>query len=451
MTTWAYPSQKLGAEDIPMALDLLKKSRWLTLASLLALSSTTAVGCAAEPGDGEEGLDDGTGSSTDDITQVSHTKVKRQSIGNCWLYATASWLEALNKAATGEEKNTSESWHTYWHWYEQLANGGARDEISTGGSYATAADLIARYGLMMEGDFIPGEAEAEMSNRQSSALNAVNASLKTGGLKDAVARRDRRAIRAELDRAWGLDEGMIKRINNVFGEGVTRTLDRSSYAAGRAASNKIIRSKDFPVELKDPQTGQKVRANLADAVGTSGGGWWAPRSGKFAWNEVNYPYDQRGRREFWKRVQKALHDGAPVITSWKVDFNALSSSSVFSLEELQRRGPGRQGGHMTVMHDYQAEVPGVGLLKAGEQATAEQMQAALAEGTKIQFVRVKNSWGGIRPDRWNDAAIAGYHDLTMSYLNGPIKECSERDGQTDTTNCPREVTPLWDVVLPAGY
>jgi hypothetical protein len=124
---------------------------------------------------------------------------------------------------------------------------------------------------------------------------------------------------------------------------------------------------------------------------------------------------------------------------------------VFSFDELQRRGPGRQGGHMTVMHDYQAEVPGIGLLEAGKPATPEQMNAALGEGVKIQFVRVKNSWGGIRPDRWNESAIPGFHDLEMKYLNGPIKECAEKDGHTDTTNCTREVTPLWDVVLPAGY
>ncbi|MBS2018555.1 MAG: hypothetical protein JST00_37160 [Deltaproteobacteria bacterium] len=432
-----------------MALDLLKKTRWLTLASMFALASTASVGCAAEPASEEEATDDGTGSSTDDITQVNHSKVKRQSIGNCWLYATTSWLEALNKEATGVEKNTSESWLTYWHWYEQLANGAAREEISTGGSYGTAADLIVRYGIVMEGDFIPGEAEAEMSNRQSSALNAVNASLKSGPLKDLVARRDKKGIRAELDKAWGLDAEVVRRLNTVFGAGVTRTLDRSSYASGRAASNKIIRPKDFPAKLVDPQTKQKVNGTLADALGTSGGGWWASREGKFAWNELNYPSDTRGRREFWKRVQRALHDGQPVITSWKVDFNALNSSSVFSLEELSRRGPGRQGGHMTVMHDYQAEVPGLGLLKAGEAATPDQMQRALSDDTKIIFVRVKNSWGGIRPDRWNDAAIPGYHDLEMKYLNGPIKECPE--GVTDVNRCTTQVTPLWDVVLPAGY
>lgn len=433
-----------------MSVHLSKKFRWLALGSLLALSSTTAIGCAAntQRPSGDEELDDG--SSVDDITQVNHSKVKRQSIGNCWLYATTSWLEALNKEATGEEKNTSESWLTYWHWFEQLANGGVRNEISTGGSYATATDLVLRYGLMLEGDFIPGESDSEMSNRQSRALDTINAVLRNGGpLKDAVEKRDRAAIRAELDRAWGLDEAVIGRLNVVFGRSVTRTLDRSPYASGRAASNKVIRAQDFPTALKDPQAPGKVVGTLADAIGTVGA-WWGPRTGKFAWNEVNYPREAGERREFWKRVQRALHDGEPIIASWKVDFNALTSSAVFSLAELQRRGPGRQGGHMTVMHDYQATVPGFGLLKAGEAATPEQMEAALDDNTTIEFIRVKNSWGGIRPDRWSEASIPGYHDLELKYLDGPIKECDEASGPTPA-QCNGEVTPLWDVVLPAGY
>jgi hypothetical protein len=290
-----------------------------------------------------------------------------------------------------------------------------------------------------------------MSNRQSSALEKVNASLKSGALKDAVAQRDKLAIRKELNAAWQLDADVVARIDAVFGESVTQTLDRSADAAGRAAENKIFRAQDFPAQLKDPETGAKVNVSLQEAIGKSNGfaGW---REGKLAWNEVDYPTSPAARRPFWKRVQKALHDGQPVIMSWKVDFNALTSSSVFSFDELQRRGPGKQGGHMTVMHDYQAEVPGLGLLEAGKPATPEQMQQALADDTKIVFIRVKNSWGGIRPDRWSQAAVAGYHDLELKYLDGPIKECADgADGHTDTTNCTRSVVPLWDVVLPAGY
>ncbi len=424
-----------------MALDLVKRTRWLAILAMLA--GAAATGCVADSGRG-----DAEAVATDDITQVSHTKVKRQSIGNCWIYATSSWLEALDRAATGQEKDTSESWLTYWHWFEQLATGGTPTKISTGGTYGTAAALLSRYGVVLEGDFIAGDVEAEMSSRQSSALHAVEMWLESGPLKDAVARRDRRAIRAELDKAWELEPAVIARIDAVFGEGVTRTLDRSPETAALAAANRIVTPKTFPVQLLDPETKQKVNVTLADALGTPAG--FSRRAGKFAWNELDYPRDATARRAFWKRVQRALHDNQPVIASWKVDFNALDARAVFSMDELRRRGPGRQGGHMTVMHDYQADVPGVGRLMAGVPATPEQMSAALADGTVIQFVRVKNSWGGIRPDRWTDAAVPGYHDLDMFYLDGPIKECPEDHG-TDASLCTRDVTPLWDVVLPAGY
>jgi len=428
-----------------MSIDLLKLTRGLTIASMLALAGVATAGCSSEvPSDASS--DDGSGSSTDDITSVSQSAVKRQSIGNCWLYATTSWLEALNKAATNEELNTSESWLTYWHWYEQLANGRASGEISTGGSYGTAANLIARYGVTLEKDFIKTEAESEMSGRQSSALNAVNASLKSGALKDAVARRDKKAIRKELDAAWQLDAATTARINAVFGEAVDKTLDRAY--ARTAPGNGIIRAIDFPARMKDPQSGQFVKGTLADAIGT--GSSWS-RQGKFAFNSVDYPSDSVERRAFWKRVQKALHDEVPVMISWKVDFNALTSDSHFSFEQLQTRGPGRHGGHMTVAHDYQADVPGLGILKAGEPATKEQMEKALADSTKIVFLRVKNSWGGIRPDRWNEAAIPGYHDLDMKYLDGPIKECPGEDAPADPSVCTGTTVPLWDAVLPAGY
>lgn len=430
-----------------MAIDLLKLTRGLTIASMLALAGVATGACSSEiPSDTSS--DDGSGSSTDDITSVNQSAVKRQSIGNCWLYATTSWLEALNKAATNEELNTSESWLTYWHWYEQLANGRAGEEIETGGGWETAAGLIARYGITLEKDFINAEADSEMSSRQSSALNAANLSLKSGALKDAVARRDKKAIRKELDAAWQLDAATTARINAVFGEGVEKTLDRAYLAA--APGNGVIRAIDFPARLKDAQSGQFVKATLADAIGT-GASSWSPRQGKFAFNSVAYPSDVVARRGFWKRVQKALHDEVPVMISWKVDFNALTSDSHFSLEQLQSRGPGRHGGHMTVAHDYQADVPGIGILKAGEPATKEQMDKALSDDTKIIFLRVKNSWGGIRPDRWNQAAIPGYHDLDYSYLNGPIKDCPGEDAPADPSVCTGSVVPFGDAVLPPGY
>ena len=90
-------------------MDLLKKARWFSIASMLAVASGGAVGCAAETDPTVANSDDG--SSTDDITQVDQAAVKRQSIGNCWIYATSGWLEALNKdygssiIVSGETRN----------------------------------------------------------------------------------------------------------------------------------------------------------------------------------------------------------------------------------------------------------------------------------------------------------------------------------------------------------
>lgn len=427
-----------------MSLKLLEKTRWLALASMLALATGATAGCAADGAADESAPDEG--ASTDDITQVNHAKVKRQSIGNCWIYAMHSWAEALNKGATNEELNLSETYMTYWHWFEQITNGSVGEELSTGGSYTTAAGLIDRYGMIPEGTFIPSEADSEMSSTQSSALATINASLKSGDLKDPAVRRDRKKVRAALDKAFGLRPEMVESLNKVFGEGVTRTLDRSW--ASRKPSGGILRAKDIPARLKDPTTGQMGKGTLQDALGT---GSWYRRDGKMAWQEADYPSDAAGRRKFEQRVQKALNDGFPVIISWKVDFNALTSKAEFSLQELKSRGPGRQGGHMTVLHDYQADVPGLGLLKAGEQATPDQMTKALSDDTKIVFWRTKNSWGGIRPDRWSEAAIPGYHELMNDYMQGPIKECAEVNHTSDPNNCPRQVTPWWDAVLPAGY
>lgn len=423
--------------------DLLAKSRSLTLGALVAIGlGAGAIGCSADV-TGEEVEEEGV--SVDDITQTTDTKVKRQSIGNCWLYAVASWSEALNKRATGTDFDISESYWTYWHWFEQLANGRASGEISTGGSYGTAAGIIDRYGIMSEKDFIGEETEAEMSNRQSSALAAINESLKNGTLKDAAVRRDRAKVRAELDKAWRLSPAVIAKLDAVFTAGVTRTLDRSF--TNRQPGNSIVRARDFKVRIFNFATNRENSATLKDAIGN--GSW--TRTGEKAFHEENYPSSANGRRQFQIAVQQSLHAGVPIIVSWKVDFNALASNAVFSKEELDRRGPGRQGGHMTVVTDYQIKLVDGKLLKAGENVTDPNLlKSALEPNATLEFFRVKNSWGAIRPDRWNEAAKPGYHDLTTSYLNGPIKECAEKNGTSDVTNCPTSVTPWWDAVLPAG-
>ena len=429
-----------------MSFDLARPARSLAIVSLLALAAAGSAGCASAAPDAGEGTNpDGNGATTQPLTDVNHSSVKRQSIGNCWLYATASWVEALHKAGTGEELNTSESYWTYWHWFDQIANGGlwGASEIQTGGGYDVSSEIISRYGIIPEADFIPAEANAEMSGRQKSALDAINLSLKSGELSKPEVRSDRAKVRAELDKAWGLTPEMTAQLDTVFGKDVSKTLDKATASTGTS----IKRAVELEIQLMDPRTQKPVKATLADALGKRSSSW-GPRTGTLAWQTVSYPTTATERRNFQVRVQKAMHDSQPVILSWFVDFNALDPQGRFMAPPAT---PGRQGGHMVVVEDYEInDVPGFGTLKAGELETRpEALAAALDPRANISFIRVKNSWGAYRPDR--QFVVPGYHDLYMKYLNGPVQQCAvDANEVPDPTKC-HNTTPWQDATLPAGY
>ena len=416
-----------------MAFDLARSS---ILTALLALGAAAGCGGAGTHNGGDE--EDPIGASTDPITTVDQTGVKRQSIGNCWIYATASWAESLAKTATGAENNFSESYWTYWHWFEQIANGNVSDKISTGGTYGTAAEIINRYGLMSEAAFIPEEASAEMSDRQAAAEQAINASLASGPLSSASARADRGVVRSELDKAFALGTNAIAQLNRVFGKRVSRTLDRGAPTTG----TDIKRAKDIAIKQHNGRTNLDVEATLADAIGTRSG--WSGRSGPMAWNELSYPDDLAGRRHFQERFQRALADHLPVILSWYVDFNAMDGATF----RAPPATPGRQGGHMVVMDDYQINnVPGFGTLLAGvDETRPEALAAALDDSATIEFIRIKNSWGTYRHG-WT----TGYHDLYMAYMNGPIQECQVDENDNPIQGTCFDTTPLESVALPPGY
>ncbi len=412
------------------------KLRSFSLALLFSLSAASAMGCATEVDD------EATTNDENEIVNVPQTDVERQSIGNCWLYAHASWIESMNKSATGADFDVSQSYWTYWHWFDQIA-GGFSSEISTGGNWTTANNIIKKYGLMAEKDFIFADTLNEMSSRQATALDALNASLKSGALKDSAARRDKKKVRQEMDRAWGLSAEQSAMLDRVFGSTVTRTFASSASNAGTS----ILRAQDFDVSYS-PGPGQPlVRRKLTQAMNE--------------WRQVYYSgFDRRG---FLLRVQKALHAEQPVVITWFVDFNAMENGQnerrgSFNMTTLNQYGPGRQGGHMTVLEDYQAKLSDGTVLKAGvtldpnKPADKRLLDRALDPSTDVQFLRVKNSWGAARPDRAFAPGMPGYHDLYLDYLNGPVKRCTTNAaGETDTTNCPYDQTPLQNVVLPPGY
>ncbi len=406
--------------------------------------SRLALGCsvAALPACSTSELEDDVGSSESAITDVIHSTVERQSIGNCWLYAQASWVESMNLAATGDELDVSQTYWTYWHWFDQVTGFAPPTEIETGGFQFTANQIVLDRGLMHEGDFVPADTTTEMSARQQEALTRINEALAAGELTDVDGRR----VREIFDEAWGLSAGVRAQLDQAFGADGESTLHQGASLSG----TDIIDPADVPARFTARVSGQTTvrEETLIDAIDD--------------WRNARYPSTSSSRREFLRRVQRALHDRQPVVITWDVDFNALENldeerRGSFNLETLaDNGGPGRQGGHMTVLEDYAAETEEFGLLEAGvtldptDAADREKLDAALLDSTRVTLLRVKNSWGKNRPDREFAPGFPGYHDLRMDYLNGPIRWCPDVEDKTED-NCLDESIPLNEVLLPPGY
>ena len=409
--------------------------------SLIAVSAMSIVSLASGCGIASS---DGAQVSAQSVTDVPQTAVKDQSIGNCWTYATTSWVESLAKISTKKDMNLSESYVSYWYWYQQVTDPSfAGGGIVEGGSWGVAVELIRKWGMMDEGAFIPEEADAILSNRQASAVKAMNASLATGALATAEARGNKALVRTELNKAWGLSDAVVANLDKAFGADGAKTLDTNVVPDGVP----IYAAKSLPAKLQNPMTKVLEDHTLADAIGTPEFEWNPDyRTGKYAWAVAQYPTSDKDRRDFQKRVQRALNDNQPVVVSWYVDFNALNASGQFAKPPEK---PGSQGGHMTVIMDYQVtNVPGFGTLPAGVLETRpEALAAALDDAATIEFFRIKNSWGNYH----SVPSTIGYHDLFMTYLNGPIQECATDANEEPLLDQCHPGVPLQDVVLPAGY
>ncbi len=434
--------------------------------SLGSLVTLFAMGCGA--GQSSSTVDDEEiFSSENAIVNVDHTDVERQSIGNCWIYAHGTWVESLNKSATGINFDVSQSYWTYWDWYTKLASGSSYDvsekkegdiltrSIETGGSWQQANNIVRRYGIVPEAEFVPEDATAEMSSRQKEALNAINLSLSSGALSTPEARRNKKLVRDELNKAWSLNASVVAWMNQVFGEDTSRDLSYGSSANVTGAP--VISAKNFKAKYVSKSYSGRISTRnsvLSEAMN--------------AWKQVSYPSNysygsssSTGRRKFQISVQEAAHQKAPVIVTWSVDFNAMENNvssplaGSFNLTTLKNAGkPGRQGGHMTVLEDYQVKLTTGEVLKANVDVTdPAKLQAALDPSATIEFIQIKNSWGAARPDRVFAPGMPGYHNLNMDYLNGPIAWCTETEGllPTEKRGCNTHVTPWKSVVLPPGF
>lgn len=336
---------------------------------------------------------DESGELSDDVVNVMQSRVKNQSIGNCWLYASVGWVESLHLRATGEELNLSETYLTHWDWYEKLTkpSNATIESITTGGFFSTATRLMNTYGLLDEGAFIPGEATVDLSSAQSKAEAYVNESLKTG-----VLRKDRSpaTVRKELAKAFGLTADVVAQLDATFGPAAPRSL--GTVPAGfplRKTSDLVVTQK----RAGQPATTVKLKDEI------------------LRWSEVSRPTDRSKLRGYLRRVQKALHDGQPVLAVWNVDWESRDRAA--GTFPKMASAAKIDGVHMTVLEDYQAAyVPNYGTLPAGVTITDPNLlTAALADQVEIPFFRIKNSWGNTA-DPSGSGSYKGYADLYSAYL-----------------------------------
>lgn len=482
--------------------DKTMNKKAICLVSLGALAM--AAGCEQEAYEGE------LGQAQDEIVNVAHTPVERQSIGNCWLYSQATWVESLNLTylqahpAGGEPENVcvhnvceegdkmaadcnscatkicdadpyccetgwdhlctgavanlcgvdaceatpeptptepvepldvSQSYWTYWHWFDQITDNFYGDEIQTGGWQWKSNAIVRDRGVMPELAFVPEDSQAESSSRQADALRKINEALKEGGeLATSAARRDGETVRRVFDEAWGLSDEVRAHLDAAFGTDGETTLR----TGGSVEGTPILDPSTIPVRYTVRRNGEtEIKdTNLVEAIRE--------------WSVERYPgYGSASqRRAFQQRVQRALHDGNPVVVTWDVDFNAMKGGE-FNMDNLaDAGGPGRQGGHMTVFADYKAITSSFGTLEAGETLDeqdpdyADKVDELLSSSTEVVYFRTKNSWGT------RDGEPLGYHQLYMDYLDGPIKFCPSEDNKE---NCTGESNPWRDSMLPPGY
>jgi hypothetical protein len=349
------------------------------------------------------------------VTDVAHTIAKRQSIGNCWLYAAATWLESLSLSYAQRTLNVSESYWTWWHFYNQVIDNPNLTSLETGGSWGVARSIILKHGVVLEGDFIPGERNQEMSIRQKRAQERMDRELSTGILSNPADRTPEN-VRRVLDLAFGTDMAKAE----------AQALRPDDIKLGQASDGRPLSLKEL-LSSRSPYAWREIQF---------------PRI--FGENAVPSPRTELARKALWKRVLRALNDRQPVVVSLMIDFNGLDSSDgTFKGDRLISAGSGDQGGHLTVLEDYTVtNVPGIGRIGRGD-VSAELKEKAL-EG-EIETLVVKNSWGVNRPDRGIREGITAFD---QQYLEGQFPWLRNPE---DPASGALWYTTLSSFILPPGY
>lgn len=237
------------------------------------------AGCAAP-------TEDPRATTEDPLVDIPVSSIRDQKeTGNCWLYATTSWVESIELAALREKQHASTvkappplsiAYFDYWDWYATITRGDVtskvaktirEDQLDAGGSWGAAVELIARRGLVRAVDFSGGAGIMKDADLTNAALDAITTSLLTGPLATKAARKDGALVRHELDKAFGLSPAMKSALTAAFGAD-----GAGGYDDGTATRTpRIVTAADLDVLVPRVGTASTVRP-LSDVIGKRKGG-----------------------------------------------------------------------------------------------------------------------------------------------------------------------------------
>lgn len=394
------------------------------------------------------------------VTDVPTSSPRDQKeTGNCWLFATAAWAESLERAAAKQDgrpepPHFAPAYWDYWDWYAKITGGkvhgktaaAVKDELDSGGSWGSAVELALARGLVRDPDFT-GDGARSDGRATTAALATLAVSLTRGALATGLARADGALVRRELGRAFHLRPGVTDALTAVFGADGRETLT----AGARALPGGIVVDPSDVVVLHPRPFGAATPGTLREAIGARAPGDNPDaRTGAHAWTDVTFHGggSKAETRAFLRRIQRALHAGAPVPVGWFWASNADPART--GAFEGVPAGPASDADsvdHETLLYDYDvADVPGFGHLAAGTPASPAALSAALADEARIVFFRAKDSYYDYR-DGAN--ARVGYSDLYVDYLVGSVRVCPA-GAAASPARC-RDAVPLEDVTLPPGF
>lgn len=363
------------------------------------------------------------GSSDVSATHIPVSSAKRQALGNCWIYATTSWLESviLLNTSPRKEYNFSESYFLYRIYEVRLKDAAHNnrpfpDEIYAGGEWSESVDLMNHFGLMREGDFIPHEANDAESKTQLYATEYINNSIRSGLLSHD---RSYEAIEHELDQAFGVQR------SNLGGKVISA--DHIQTAPGRTLREELKHWKEIYLPYEQPIGG-------------------LPQSAKM----------KQETRIKLVEIKDHLNQQRPLLAHWWIDFNAVDKQGILSVAQMRAKGgPGEGGSHMTNLVDYVASgsVPNTNItFETDEGAVSKELQELALRYGEIDYLVMRNSWGTHRLDRPDYESkdpqqkhTRGFQRLNADYLFSylPVTQFnSQRNGGIPY------VTGLISIVLP---